>query len=447
MAAEPRARSRGDFVWTDCDIVISTIAEDHPCSERQLNDFIQVVGLTAQVSATILIAALFLMLRLPGQRRPYFRFWRPGLGLPGAGPAGPDPAGEGRERGATIRSATGRTRWASCSSSFSSSPASWSMPGASTAGWSGASALPATVAYGLASILLSRNFIQVMGWQVPVVLTTYAWAAILLLGLPAPRRTLGSRLTGMALLLAVAALAGQRRATPSAPAGGYAAGPGYWLGLFASRYGSFADLILQVLMSFGMVVLLFEDTGRETTEAYKRLAISYRHLERAAYIDSLTGALTRRAFDEGVGMEMAAANYGTVAMLDLDDLKSVNDTWGHDTGDGLLRHAVESLRARLRPLDQVYRWGGDEFAVLMVQTTLAEAAPRLESLLAGLPAYAAAAMPAIPVRISRGSGLFPQRRQPAPGAGRSRQRHAGGQAAAQGSGAPGERRIRDAQWR
>jgi diguanylate cyclase (GGDEF)-like protein len=142
------------------------------------------------------------------------------------------------------------------------------------------------------------------------------------------------------------------------------------------------------------------------TEAYKRLAISYRHLERAAYIDPLTGALTRRAFDEGVGLEMAATNYGTLAMLDLDDLKAVNDQWGHETGDGLLRHAVESLRARLRPLDQVYRWGGDEFVVFMVQTTLAETAMRLENLLAGLPPYAAAAMPAIPLRISLGVAFF-----------------------------------------
>ena len=341
--------------------------------ERQLNDFIQVVGLSAQVSATILIAVFFLMLRLPGQRRAYFRFWRLAwvclsLALLVLIP-------QVRAEGGTQLT-------------FSYGPYQMGkllfllflLAGVLTYArgldrrriWR--IGLPVTIAYGLASILLSRNFTQVMGWQMPVLLASVLWLA--------------------------------NAVYTFAPTGGYAAGPGFWLGLFASRYGSFADLILQVLMSFGMVVLLFEDTGRETSEAYKRLAISNHHLERAAYIDPLTGALNRRAFDEEKGMEMAAANYGTVAMLDLDDLKAVNDAWGHDTGDGLLRHAVEALRSRLRPLDQVYRWGGDEFAVLMVQTTLADAVPRLESLLAGLPAYAPPGLPAIPVRISRGTAHF-----------------------------------------
>ncbi|MCU0275941.1 MAG: GGDEF domain-containing protein [Acidobacteria bacterium] len=372
--------------------------------ERQLNDFIQVVGLTAQVSATILIAVFFLMLRLPGQRRAYFRFWRlawvclalallvliPQVRAEGGAqlPFSYGPYQMGKLLfllfllAGVLTYARGLER-----------RRVWRV------------GLPATIAYGLASILLSRSFTQVMGWQIPVLLTAYASAAVLMLGLPAPRRTLGSRLTGMAMLLASLLWLANAVYT-FAPAGGHAAGPGFQLGLFASRYGSFADLILQVLMSFGMVVLLFEDTGRETSEAYRRLAISNHHLERAAYIDPLTGALTRRAFDEEKGMEMAAANYGTVAMLDLDDLKAVNDAWGHETGDGLLRHAVEAMRSRLRPLDQIYRWGGDEFAVLMVQTTLAEASPRLESLLAGLPAYAPPGLPSIPVRISRGTAHF-----------------------------------------
>jgi diguanylate cyclase (GGDEF)-like protein len=372
--------------------------------DRPLNDFIQMVGLTAQVSATILIAALFAMLRRPGQRRSYFHFWRLAwvcLAL------------------ALLLLTPQVMAAAGAQYPFSYGPYQIGKLLFLLFLFSGVLAyargfdrrlvwrvgLPATVAYGAASILLSGSFIQAMGWQVPVVLLVYAGATALLLGLPRARRTLGSRLTGSATLLAAGLWLANAIHT-FAPAGGYAAGPRFWLGFFASRYGSFADLLLQVLMGFGMVVLLFEDTGRETTEAYKQLAISHRHLERAAYIDPLTGALTRRAFEEGVGLEMAAVNYGTVAMLDLDDLKSVNDNWGHETGDGLLRHAVEALRVRLRPLDQVYRWGGDEFTVLMVQATLAEAVARLEGLLADIPAYAATAMPAIAVRVSHGAAFF-----------------------------------------
>jgi len=372
--------------------------------ERQLNDFIQVVGLNSQISATILIAALFLMLRLPGQRRPYFRFWRLAWVCLALALLVLIPQVSARD-GAQLSFSYGSYQMGKLLFLFFllSGVLTYARGFNRRLAWR--FAFPATVAYGLASIVLSRNFIQVMAWQVPLVLLTYAWAAILLLGLPAPRRTLGSRLTGLAMLLATLLWLANAVHT-FGTAGGHADGPGYWLGMFASRYGSFADLILQVLMSFGMVVLLFEDTGRETSEAYKRLSISYHYLERTAYIDTLTGALTRRAFDEGVGLEMAAANYGTVAMLDLDDLKAANDAWGHETGDGLLRHFVESLRARLRPLDQVYRWGGDEFAVLIVQTTLAEAVARLERLLAELPAYGATALPAIPVRVSCGAAFF-----------------------------------------
>jgi len=370
----------------------------------ELRDFIQVVGITTQVSATILIAAFFLVLRLPGQRHPYFRFWRlawlclalallaliPQIKAPG---------------GVQIPLSYGLYQMGKLLFLFFlfSGVLSYARGFNRRLAWR--LGLPATVAFALASILASRNFMQVMGWQVPLAVAAYAGASLLLLGLPAPRRSLGSLLTGLALLLAAMLMLANAVYT-FFPASDAAAGLRAWLSVFASRYGSFADLVLQVLMSFGMVVLAFEDTGREMAEAHDRLAISHRHLERAAYIDPLTGALTRRAFHEGVGMAVAGANYGVLAMLDLDDLKGVNDARGHPVGDGLLRHAVESLRVRLRPLDQVYRWGGDEFAVVMVQTTLAEAGARLERLLGELPGFEVPPFPAIPVRLSHGLAAF-----------------------------------------
>jgi diguanylate cyclase (GGDEF)-like protein len=91
-------------------------------------------------------------------------------------------------------------------------------------------------------------------------------------------------------------------------------------------------------------------------------------LERISVTDPLTGALNRRGFEDRLQRELAeAARHGrplTLAVLDLDDFKAVNDRNGHAAGDLVLREAVERLRGVLRPLDSIGRIGGDEFAVV-----------------------------------------------------------------------------------
>lgn len=57
------------------------------------------------------------------------------------------------------------------------------------------------------------------------------------------------------------------------------------------------------------------------------------------------------------------------AMIDLDDFKSINDTYGHPTGDTALQHFAGALRSQLRPQDTVARLGGDEFALLLTGTS------------------------------------------------------------------------------
>ena len=95
--------------------------------------------------------------------------------------------------------------------------------------------------------------------------------------------------------------------------------------------------------------------------------------------DEVTGALRRSAGEFALEQEISRiqrlkAGGLAVAFIDIDALKTVNDSLGHQAGDTLLRALVETLRARLRSYDSVARWGGDEFLVMLPQTDLDEAA-------------------------------------------------------------------------
>jgi diguanylate cyclase (GGDEF)-like protein len=98
-------------------------------------------------------------------------------------------------------------------------------------------------------------------------------------------------------------------------------------------------------------------------------AIALRDARLAAATDPLTGSLNHGAMHERLAEEIARSRRQStplsIAMLDLDNFKAVNDTYGHPTGDQLLRDVAEALRAEFRSFDQVARYGGDEFVVIL----------------------------------------------------------------------------------
>jgi len=94
-----------------------------------------------------------------------------------------------------------------------------------------------------------------------------------------------------------------------------------------------------------------------------------RQLEAAAATDYLTGLPNRRTLaSHGKARFQQAAGRGTglaVAILDIDNFKAINDTYGHEVGDQVLVHVADCLRAELRGTDVIARTGGEEFAVLL----------------------------------------------------------------------------------
>jgi diguanylate cyclase (GGDEF)-like protein/putative nucleotidyltransferase with HDIG domain len=117
--------------------------------------------------------------------------------------------------------------------------------------------------------------------------------------------------------------------------------------------------------------------ARNREQQHAELESQRDELARMSRADPLTGALNRRGFEERLELELAEARRSarplTVAVLDLDDFKAVNDRGGHAAGDELLRETVERVRLVLRPMDAVGRLGGDEFAVLFAGAGEADA--------------------------------------------------------------------------
>lgn len=139
----------------------------------------------------------------------------------------------------------------------------------------------------------------------------------------------------------------------------------------------------------GRLITLRDMTERREAErALSRLTEELRRtnrrLEELVSTDPLTGILNRRGLEEALGREierLARTGDQLVAILvDMDDFKSVNDSYGHAVGDAALKAMTSSLREALRGGDQLGRVGGDEFLVLLSGTTTAEGVAVAEKL-------------------------------------------------------------------
>jgi diguanylate cyclase (GGDEF)-like protein len=125
-----------------------------------------------------------------------------------------------------------------------------------------------------------------------------------------------------------------------------------------------------------IVIIMFAD---QIVHYWRNREDTIRTLSRT---DMLTSLLNRRSIMELLDMEIARTlRHGpplTIVILDLDHFKRINDTWGHPTGDRVLKEAARVLSSSIRKCDMVGRFGGEEFMIMLPDTTLAGAATLIE---------------------------------------------------------------------
>ncbi len=124
-----------------------------------------------------------------------------------------------------------------------------------------------------------------------------------------------------------------------------------------------------------------EREHRDLELANEQLRAAREKLEAMARVDPLTASLNRHAFYSMVeGNRTTEGAAGCVAIVDLDALKPVNDTFGHAAGDAAIRAVARAIRQVVRADDLVFRWGGDEFLVVLFGMSEEEAHRRLDGL-------------------------------------------------------------------
>lgn len=137
-------------------------------------------------------------------------------------------------------------------------------------------------------------------------------------------------------------------------------------------------------------------------------------LRELSHVDATTGIFNRRYFDLRLGEEIARARRFrrplSLAVFDIDELKPVNDAYGHQVGDAVLRRTAKCARRATRSIDVFCRVGGDEFAILMPDADLTKHphfGERLCSVLKRRHATSSGAQQAITITVSMGGAVFP----------------------------------------
>lgn len=174
------------------------------------------------------------------------------------------------------------------------------------------------------------------------------------------------------------------------------------LALNTAYYGQIKNYSLLILSVFAIyiamlvvfegkidrIIVAYSEKLKENEKALRneknKLAEAYGQLQDIAYIDYLTGVLNRRAMLEKIKEETSRCKRPDtrfcLILADVDRFKCINDTYGHDVGDTVLKRVAQCLMKSIRTEDAVARWGGEEFLILATSMDVAQGVALAEKL-------------------------------------------------------------------
>ncbi len=154
-------------------------------------------------------------------------------------------------------------------------------------------------------------------------------------------------------------------------------------------YAHFLEMFLEMTVAVGIIILLFEASQSQLEQEMQRLVEADSQVKEMGIRDRLTGLYNRHYFNDVIRRELARSQrHGmpiSVLLIDVDRFKEINDVRGHTVGDEVLQYVANYLAACVRESDLVFRWGGDEFLILLTQAEEASAAQKAEELGRSLP--------------------------------------------------------------
>lgn len=173
-------------------------------------------------------------------------------------------------------------------------------------------------------------------------------------------------------------------------------------------YQSIFDLIFEVLLAFSLLIIAAVNMKGELERANQILKGERDNMSMLANCDALTGCLNRHAFDEL--QARLGDRSGLVAMVDINNLKPINDKYGHHIGDEVICRVAQTIKAHMRSQDYFFRYGGDEFVIVSFEMQESDAEQRLQDIQRSLAALQVTDLTPCKLSISWGVQQFSDER-------------------------------------